>query len=147
MFPECSGVYIAQRKDELFIVKVKGVYPTLQLDKKSINLGEFFASGKLQEASQEVLDNIILFHDQWVFHPLGFIHIGVFSKTDFVLDGTKLYLSEDDYVSLCGKYYRMCEQGVSPMKIVRALSHEFKMSKDQVINLVNKFDEQARISD
>ena len=145
MFPECSGVYLAQRKDELFIVKIKGVYPTMQLDKKAIDLGEFLGVGKTKEVTQDVLDNIELFHNEWDFYPLDFVKIGVFSKTEFVSDGTKLYLSEDDYVAIRGKYYRLCEQGVSPMKVIRALSHEFKVSKDQIIDLINKFDVQARI--
>ena len=147
MFPECSGVYFAQRKDELFIVKVKGVYPTMQLDKKAIDLGEYLGSGKFKEVSVETLDNIELFHEEWTFYPLTFISIGVFSKTKFMPDGTNLYLSEDDYTSIRGKYYRLCEQGVSAIKVIRALSHEFKVSKDQIINLINGFDSQAHVVD
>lgn len=147
MFPECSGVYIAQREDELYIVKIKGVYPTLQLDKKAVDLGKFLGNGKTQEVPIEVLDNIELFHENWDFYPLDFIKIGVFSKNEFMIDGKKLYMSQDDYVAIRGKYYRLCEQGVSPMKVIRALSHEFKVSKDQIINLINSFDAQAHISD
>lgn len=147
MFPESSGVYIAQRKDELFIVKVKGVYPTMQLDKNAVDLGGFLATGKTREVTHEVVDNIELFHEGWTFLPLDFIKIGVFSRTEFMANGTKLYLSEDDYISIRGKYYRLCEQGVSPMKVIRALSHEFKVSKDQIIKLINNFDAQANISD
>lgn len=146
MFPESSGVYLAQRKDELFIVKVKGVYPTMQLDKKAVDLGAYLGTGKTKEVPIEVLDNIELFHDEWEFHPLSFIKIGVFSKTQFLIDGRNLYLSEEDAIALRGKYYRLCEQGVSPLKTIRALSHEFKVSKDQIISLINSFDVQARIS-
>jgi len=147
MFPECSGLYMAQRKDELFIVKVKGVYPTMQLDKKAIDLGAYLASGKTKEVPVEVLDNIELFHTEWEFHPLSFIKLGVFSKNEFLIDGKKLYLSEEDATAIRGKYYRLCEQGVSPLKIIRALGYEFKVSKDQIINLINGFDAQARIFD
>lgn len=143
MFPESSGVYIAQRDNSFFIVKVKGVYPTLQLDKKAVDLGEYLCNGKIKEVPQEVMDNIELFHTDWEFHPLRFINFGVFSKTEFCPDGTNLYLSEDDVLSIRGKYYRLCQQGVSAMKVIRALGYEFKVSRDQIINLINEFDAQS----
>jgi hypothetical protein len=143
MFPENSGVYIAQRENDLFIVRVKGVYPTLQLDKKAIDLGAFLCNGKMQEVVQDVLDNMELCHMSWNFIPLNFISFGVFSKTEFNPDGTKLYLSEEDMLAIQSKYYRLCQQGVSAMKVVRALGYEFKVSKEQIISLINGFDEQA----
>lgn len=143
MFPESSGVYIAQHGTDLFIIKVKGVYPTMQLDKKAVDLGEFLHNGKAKEVNQEALDNIELFHTSWKFYPLSFINFGVFSKTEFNPNGDYLYLSEEDIVSIRGKYYRLCQQGVSPMKVIRALGHEFKVSKDQIIGLINNFDAQA----
>ena len=143
MFPESSGVYIAQRDSNLFIVKVKGVYPTMQLDKKAVDLGEYLHNGKTKEVPQEVLDNIELFHTNWEFHPLRFINFGVFSKVEFNPNGTNLYLSEEDTIAIRGKYYRLCQQGVSAMKVIRALGYEFKVSKDQIINLINSFDAQA----
>jgi hypothetical protein len=45
--------------------------------------------------------------------------------------------------SIRGKYYRLCQQGVSPIKIVRALGYEFKVSREQIINLINEFDAQS----
>ena len=103
MFPESSGVYIAQRESSLFIVKIKGVYPSLQLDKKAIDLGEYLANGKMKEVSQEVLDNIEIFHTEWDFHPLSFVNFTVFSNIEFRPDGTNLYLSEEDILSIRGK--------------------------------------------
>ena len=147
MFPESSGVYIAQRESELFIIKVKGVYPTLQLDKKAFNLSEYLRNGKIVEVPQEVLDNLEIVHTEWEFHPLKFINFGVFSKTEFSPDGTNLYLSEEDIQALRSKYYRLCQQGVSPMKVIRALGYEFKVSRDQIINLINSFDAQAATVD
>lgn len=147
MFPESSGVYIAQRESDLFIVKVKGVYPTLQLDKKAIDLGKFLCNGRMQEVTQDVLDDMELFHMSWNFIPLNFINFGVFSKTEFNPNGSALYLSEEDIISIQGKYYRLCQQGVSAMKVVRALGYEFKMSKEQVISLINEFDRQANTVD
>lgn len=147
MFPESSGVYIAQRESDFFIVKVKGVYPTLQLDRKAVDLGEYLRHGKTKEVPQEVMDNMELFHTEWEFNPLRFINFGVFSKTEFSPDGNNLYVSEEDVLSLRGKYYRLCQQGVSPMKVIRALGYEFKVSKDQIIKLINDFDAQSNTID
>jgi hypothetical protein len=142
MFPENSGVYIAQRHDDLLLLRVKGVYPSLQLDQKAIDLGEFLRSGKLQGIPKEKIDAIEIFHQSWEFRPLR-INFGVFSKIEFNPDGTKLYLSEEDMIAIRGKYYRLCQQGVSPMKVIRAIGYEFQVSKDQIIELINGFDKQA----
>ena len=142
MFPEHSGVYIAQRDDDIIIVKVKGVYPSLQLDKKAMFLSEFLRNGKIVEVPKETFDNIELFHTEWNFIPLRFINFGVFSKTEFAPDGTNLYLTEEDILAIRGKYYRLCQAGVSPVKVVRALSYEFKVSTEQILPLINEFDHQ-----
>ena len=143
MFPETSGLYIVQRDQDVLIVKVRGVYPTLQLDKKAVNLGEYLRTGKTKEVEQSVLDNIEIFHTEWRFYPLRFINFGVFSKTEFNPNGTKLYLSEEDMIALRGKYYRLCQQGVSVVKVVRALGYEFKVSTEQIMDMINDFDNQS----
>jgi hypothetical protein len=146
MFPEHSGVYIAQKDNDIIVVKVKGVYPSLQLDKKAINLGEYLRTGKIVEVTQSQFDNLELFHAQWNFIPLDFINFGVFSKnkTDFAPNGADLYLEEEEVIALRGKYFRLCQQGVSPLKVIRAISYEYKVSTEQIIKLINGFDEQAR---
>lgn len=146
MFPEHSGVYIAQKDNDIIVVKVKGVYPSLQLDKKAINLGEYLRTGKIVEVTQSQFDNLELFHAQWNFIPLDFINFGVFSKnkTDFAVSGSDLYLEEEEVIALRGKYFRLCQQGVSPLKVIRAISYEYKVSTEQIIKLINGFDEQAR---
>lgn len=140
MFPENSGMYIASRNDEVYIIKVKGVYPSLRIEKKALNLAAFFINNKIEEVSQEVLDNMEIFHSEWQFKPLP---INVFSKIQFCSTTTDLYMSMEDVSALRGKYYRMVQQGVSVTKIIRALSYEFKTSKEQIIKLVNAFDAQA----
>ena len=142
MFPEHSGIYAAQRENDIVVVKVKGVYPSLQLDKKAILLSEYFRSGKIVEVPQSLFENIEIFHSEWNFIPLDFFNFGVFSKTEFVPNGANLYLSEEDILSIQGKYYRLCQQGVSPIKVIRALSYEFKVSTEQIIPLINGFDSQ-----
>lgn len=145
MFPENSGVFIAQHDDgSIVMVKVKGVYPTLQLDKNAIDISAFLRTGTTQQVPKSMLDNIELFHTEWRFVPLKFNNFNVFSRTDFAVNG-KLYLSDEDIVSLQGKYYRLCQQGVSPMKVIRALSYEYKVPTDQIIPLINCFDAQAVI--
>ena len=142
MFPENSGVYIAQRDDDIIIVKVKGVYPSLRLGKNALDLGEYLKTSKIKEVSKELLENIELMHNKWSFIPLNFINFGVFSKTEFIHDGTKLYMSEEDVIAIRSMYYRLCQQGVSPLKIIRALTYEFKASKEQITNLINGFNVQ-----
>lgn len=143
MFPESSGVYIAKRESEILIVRIKGMFPTLTLDKKALDLGSFLRTGKVEEVSKDTLDNIELFNEYWTFHPLKHIGFDVFSKIEFIPDSSRLYVSEEDMIALRGKYYRMCQQGVSPTKIIRALTYEFKTTPDQIIELVNKFDGQS----
>lgn len=140
MFPENSGMYIASRNDEAYIIKVKGVYPSLRIEKKALNLTAFFTSNKVEEAPQDVLDNMEIFHSEWQFKPLP---INVFSKIQFCSTTTNLYMSMEDISALRGKYYRMVQQGVSITKVIRALSYEFKTSKEQIIKLINAFDAQA----
>lgn len=140
MFPKHSGIYIAQKDGDVVIVKVKGVYPSLQLDKKALYLSEFVRKGKTTEVPPEMFDNMELYHQRWDFRLLDFANFGVFSKTEFVPSGTNLFLSEEDMYSLRNMYYRLCEQGVAPTKVIRAVSYEYKIPKEQVISLVNGFD-------
>lgn len=142
MFPEHSGIYAAKKNNDIVVVKVKGVYPSLQLDKKAIFLSEYFRNGKIVEVPQKLLDNMEMFHSEWNFIPLDFIDFGVFSKTEFAPNGANLHLSEEDMLSIQGKYYRLCQQGVSPIKVIRALSYEFKVSTEQILPLINEFDRQ-----
>jgi len=143
MFPEQSGAYIASRNEDLYLVKVKGVYPTLQLGKSVFDLGAFLRSNRIQQASTDTLDNMELMHQNWRFVPL----IGknsVFSDNNlgFIPNAEDLYLSNEDYFSIRGLYYRLIQQGVPSTKIVRALSYEFKIPTEKIIQLINKFDKQ-----
>ena len=144
MFPDHSGVFIAKRNGNLLIVTVKGVYPTLKLGDRAIDLGEYLKNGKLVEVNKHTLEAVELFHMSWEFLPLN-VNISVFSNTEFDPTGTNLYLSDEDIMYVQGLYYRLCQQGVSPLKAVRAISYEYKISKEQVLNLINKFDAQATI--
>ena len=143
MFPEQSGVYIVTRDksnvSNVFIVRVKGVYPSLQIDKNAVDISSWLHNGKVREVSKDIIDNIEIFHTEWNFIPLK-MNFGVFSNIEFVPNPEKLYMSEEDAIYIRGKYYRLCQQGVSPMKVIRALTYELNTSKEQILNLVNEFD-------
>lgn len=140
-FPTSSGIYIAQRTDHLIMFEVKGVYPTLQLG-KGVALDKFFGGGKLVEAPKEIMDNIELFPEMWNFNKLKYIKTGVFSKIAFNPNG-ETFITEDDEYEMRSKYYRLCMMGVSGIKAARAISVEFKVPSDQMLSIINRWDEES----
>lgn len=137
-FPETPGLYIAQRDYDVVLIKITGMYPTLELG-KCINITSLICGNTIKEASKEVINSILLFSDKWKFTMLKDIDMRVFPKTAFKTDGN-LDLSTDERLMLRNEYYRMVQSGVSSSKIIRALMYEYKTSMEQVINLLNKFD-------
>lgn len=137
-FPETPGLYIAQRDYDVVLIKITGMYPTLELG-KCINITSLICGNTIKEASKEVVNSILLFSDKWKFTMLKDIDMRVFPKTSFKADGN-LDLSTDERLMLRNTYYRMVQSGVSSTKIIRALMYEYKTSMEQVINLLNKFD-------
>lgn len=137
-FPETPGLYIAQRDYDVVLIKITGMYPTLELG-KCINITSLICGNTIKEASKEVINSILLFSNKWKFTMLKDIDMRVFPKTAFKTDGN-LDLSTDERLMLRNEYYRMVQSGVSSSKIIRALMYEYKTSMEQVINLLNKFD-------
>lgn len=137
-FPETPGLYIAQRDYDVVLIKITGMYPTLELG-KCINITSLICGNTIKEASKEVVNSILLFSDKWKFTMLKDIDMRVFPKTSFKADGN-LDLSTDERLMLRNMYYRMVQSGVSSSKIIRAIMYEYKTSMEQVINLLNKFD-------
>lgn len=137
-FPETPGLYIAQRDYDVVLIKITGMYPTLELG-KCINITSLICGNTIKEASKEVINSILLFSNKWKFTMLKDIDMRVFPKTSFKADGN-LDLSTDERLMLRNTYYRMVQSGVSSSKIIRALMYEYKTSMEQVINLLNKFD-------
>ncbi len=137
-FPETPGLYIAQRDYDVVLIKITGMYPTLELG-KCINVTSLICGNTIKEASKEVVNSILLFSDKWKFTMLKDIDMRVFPKTSFKADGN-LDLSTDERLMLRNMYYRMVQSGVSSSKIIRAIMYEYKTSMEQVINLLNKFD-------
>lgn len=140
-FPESPGLYIAQRDYDVVLIKITGMYPTLELG-KSIYLTPLIMGNTLKEASKEIVNSIILFSDKWKFTMLKEINVNVFPKTSFKTDG-HLDLGIDERLSLRNTYYHMVQCGVSSSKIIRALMYEYKVPMDQVIKLINEFDNEG----
>lgn len=141
LFPQSAGMYFVQRDNELFIITVKGLFPTLKLD-SGFNLGKFLKTRKLEAASKEILDNIELFPEKWKFTSMSFIDYSVFSTNEYHSTGV-LELAPDEKESIRNKYFYLCQQGVPITKVLRAMVQEFKVSMDTIINLVNNFDKDA----
>lgn len=140
-FPEQHGVYIAERNGQMVLIKVKGVYPTLELDSHGLDMAAFIATGKAQLVDKSVLDAIQLFPNSWQFHSMPFLK--KFSpKVSFQPNGI-VDLDLDTLTAARGRYYRLCQMGISPIKIARALSAEFSVPIEQMLEIVNNFDKEA----
>ena len=143
LFPTSAGAYLCQRDSDLIIIKIKGVCPMLRLD-GGFDLGTYLKSGKLKEASKEILNNIEIFPEKWIFSNLRGIKFTVFSKNEFHATG-KLDLPADIYADVRDKYFLLCQQGVSANTIMRALVQEFKVPMSCIIDIVNEFDKGAQL--
>lgn len=140
-FPLSPGLYIAQRGADVVLIKITGMYPTLQLG-KSVSIDRLITGNSIKEASKDVLCNIATFPEQWIFSRLDCINIEAFPRTSFKPNGN-LDLSTDEYVSMRNKYYRLTQSGVTYPKIASAFVFEYKITMDQAIELFNKFDKEA----
>lgn len=137
-FPENPGLYIAQREYDVVLIKITGMYPTLQVG-KCVYLSAMIGGNTIKEAPKEIVDNIILFSKNWEFSKIENIDTRVFPKTAFKVDGN-LDLGTDEKLSLRNTYYRLVQSGVSSSKIIRALMYEYHVTMDEVVRLINEFD-------
>ena len=137
-FPENPGLYIAQREYDVILIKITGMYPTLQVG-KCVYLSAMIGGNTIKEAPKEIVDNIILFSKNWEFSKIESIDTRVFPKTAFKVDGN-LDLGTDEKLSLRNTYYRLVQSGVSSSKIIRALMYEYHVTMDEVVRLINEFD-------
>lgn len=140
-FPEKAGAYLCSRDNDLVLLRIKGIYPTLELDKSALNVGAFLRHNKVKEVPKEILDNIQLFPENWDFQILN-VNYSVFSKIEFKPDGD-IFVSYEDACSMRDKYYRMCQQGISSLRAMRAISFEFKTSMDRTREIINQWDREA----
>ena len=109
-FPESPGLYIVQRDYDVVLLKITGMYPTLDVG-KSIYLTPLITGNAVKEAPKEIINSIILFSEKWKFNMLKEINVNVFPKTSFKIDG-HLDLSNDERLLLRNQYYRMVQSGV-----------------------------------
>lgn len=140
-FPEKAGAYLCSRDNDLILVKIKGIYPTLELDKNTLDVGLFLRQNKVTEAPKEIVDDIQLFPENWDFQIVH-VNYSVFSKIEFKPNGD-VYVSYEDACSMRDKYYRMCQQGISSIRAMRAISFEFKTSMDRTREIINMWDKEA----
>lgn len=140
-FPTSAGLYIAQRDNDIALIKVTGMYPTLQLG-KSIDLRSLITGNSLKEADKDMLKNIAMFSNEWSFKPIEGINMSAFPKTSFKPDG-RLDVSADDYIAMRKVYYRLSQNGTPFPTIAHALSFEYKIGIKQMLELMNQFDSDA----
>lgn len=140
-FPTSPGLYIVQRDTNVVLLKITGMYPTLQIG-KSIFITSLIEGNTVKEASKEIIDNIIIYPEKWKFSTLNGINMNVFPKLSFKVDGN-LDLSVDELLNLRYKYFRLTQSGISALKIARAFAFEYKASIKQIIELINQFDKDS----
>lgn len=142
-FPESPGLYLAQRNTDVVLFKLTGMYPTLIVG-KALYLSKLIESNSLSEAPKEVLENMTIFPEKWKFAHLGqLVNMDVFPKLAFKCDGD-LDLSTDELLHIRSIYYRLVQSGVAISKILRALTYEYKLTMQQTIDLINKFDKETK---
>lgn len=142
-FPESPGLYLAQRNTDVVLFKLTGMYPTLIVG-KALYLSKLIEGNSLAEAPKEVLENMTVFPEKWKFIHLGqLVNMDVFPKLAFKCDGD-LDLSTDELLHIRSTYYRLVQSGVAISKILRALTYEYKLTMQQTIDLINKFDKETK---
>lgn len=137
--PDSPGLYLCQRKTDILIVKITGMYPYLSIH-KGYQLDSLITGQQLKEASKEQLANIELYSTKWTWKGIS-IDTTVFPKTAFAYNQNDF--SKDEYYLIRERYYRLINMGVNYSKIMKALVYEYNLSMEQARNMVNEFDEHA----
>lgn len=137
--PDSPGLYICQRKTDILIVKIVGVFPYLSIH-KGYQIDSLITGQQLKEASKEQLANIEVNPTEWVWQGVP-VDTTVFPKTAFSYNRNDF--SKDEYYLIRERYYRLINMGVGYSKILRSLVYEYNLSMDMARILVNEFDEHA----
>lgn len=137
--PDSPGLYICQKKTDILIVKVIGVFPYLTIH-RGYQMDSLITGQQLKEATKEQLANIEINSTAWKWQRIS-IDTTVFPKTAFAYNQTDF--SKDEYYLIRERYYRLINMGVSYSKILRSLVYEYNLSMDQARILINEFDEHA----
>ena len=140
-FPITPGLYIAQRDQDVVLIRITGQYPRLVLG-KGIDISTFIRTGGIKEVDKETLSNIAACSAEWEFRVLPYIEMSVFPKTMFRPDGI-IDIDPDTTNAIRTAYYRLSQQGVPCSEIMRALAYEHNITMDQMRQLANKFDKDA----
>ncbi len=141
LFPNSAGVYIYQRNEDVIMVRVKGVYPTLELGEDAIDFTKFFQTGKIVNASKEVVANFHLEPEKWKkCNTLEDIDTSVFPTTTVRPTPTRRDLTEDEFYIIKYKYVRSCQMGLKWTEVAKALMYELKIPEEQVLEVFRKID-------
>lgn len=143
-FPECSGLYIAQRKTDVVLFKLSGMFPQLIVS-KAIYLSSLIEGNSIKECPKEILENMIVFSEKWTFHMLDEINMDIFPKLAFKCDGN-LDMSTEEVLNIKNTYYRLVQTGIAFTKIARSFMYEYKLTMKQVLELFNKFDKEKDVT-
>ena len=140
-FPESPGLYVAQNERNVILIKITGMYPTLQLG-KALSIDKLITGNTVKEVDKEIMNHIVLFPEKWTFTRLTCVDMNAFPKLSFKPDSI-LDLSTDEKLEMRSKYYRLSQSGVSWTKIATAFVYEYKTTMDQILDLLNEFDKQS----
>lgn len=137
-FPITPGLYIAQREQDVVLIRITGQFPRLVLG-KGIDISTFIRTGGIKEVDKELLSSIALCSNEWEFRNLPFIGMSVFPKTTFKPDGI-IEIDPDTTNAIRTAYIRLSQQGVPYSDIMRALADKHNITMEQMRQLINKFD-------
>lgn len=140
-FPDTPGIYVAQRDNQVVLIKITGHYPNLVLG-KSIDITGWIVGCGIKEAPKELLSHMVNCSKDWNFQLIPSIDISVFPKTAFRPDGL-VELDPETLSLIRTKYFRLSQQGIPYSDIMRTLVCEYDITMDQTRQLVNKFDKDA----
>lgn len=140
LFPTSAGMYFAQREQDLILIKIKGLYPTLKLD-SGIDIGSCLRGERVKEADKGIMSSIELYPEKWNFKSFNFIKPNVFSKNKYSATGL-VSIAPDVREQIKNEYYLFMQQGVSVTKVLRALTHEYKISMEATMQLINMLDKE-----
>jgi hypothetical protein len=139
-FPDSPGLYIAQRKTDVVLIKITGQYPLLKLG-KGINVAKLINGNKVVEVDKEVLSNIVCFSKEWDFNLLP-VDSTAFPENVFRADGI-ISIDPETRSSIRNNYFRMLQMGTPISDVLRAESYEYNITMEQMRQLANEFDKDA----
>lgn len=154
IYPEQPGIYLAQNKKLVCIVKFTGWYPNLaptsgivlnNLIGTSIDENdELFVAKQICKndviADKDVLNSIAYDRNDWTFTvlPINFNEFDVWERRYC----EHIMLPDYKITEMYYEYLRLLQSGISWAKMVSVIKIRCNCSTQDAIDLVNKFDQQ-----